>query len=59
MTHDMVEHIKTFIDLASISVLLATLIEKMPEISAFFTTIWVILRIYEWFENRNKRKRKR
>ena len=41
------DHAKTIIDLSSITVVLATLVEWLPAAAALASLIWSIIRIYE------------
>lgn len=41
------EHAKTIVDLSSITVVLATLVEWLPAAAALASLIWSIIRIYE------------
>jgi hypothetical protein len=51
------DHAKSIIDLSSITVVLATLVEWLPAAAALASLIWSIIRIYEtqtvqrWIEN--------
>ena len=40
-------HAKAVIDLSSITVVLATLVEWLPAVAALASLIWSIIRIYE------------
>lgn len=40
-------HAKTIIDVSSITVVLATLVEWLPAVAALASLIWSIIRIYE------------
>ena len=40
-------HAKTIIDLSSITVVLATLVEWLPAAAALASLIWSVIRIYE------------
>jgi len=41
------DHAKTIIDVSSITVVLATLVEWLPAAAALASLIWSIIRIYE------------
>lgn len=41
------DHAKTIIDVSSITVVLATLVEWLPAVAALASLIWSIIRIYE------------
>jgi hypothetical protein len=41
------DHAKTIIDLSSITVVLATLVEWLPAAAALASLIWSLIRIYE------------
>jgi len=41
------DHAKAVIDLSSITVVLATLVEWLPAVAALASLIWSIIRIYE------------
>jgi hypothetical protein len=41
------DHAKTIVDLSSITVVLATLVEWLPAVAALASLIWSIIRIYE------------
>ena len=41
------DHTKTIIDVSSITVVLATLVEWLPAAAALASLIWSIIRIYE------------
>jgi len=41
------DHAKSIIDLSSITVVLATLVEWLPAAAALASLIWSIIRIYE------------
>ena len=41
------DHSKTIIDLSSITVVLATLVEWLPSAAAAASLIWSVIRIYE------------
>ncbi len=41
------DHAKTIVDVSSITVVLATLVEWLPAVAALASLIWSIIRIYE------------
>jgi hypothetical protein len=41
------DHAKTIVDVSSITVVLATLVEWLPAAAALASLIWSIIRIYE------------
>ena len=41
------DHVKTIVDVSSITVVLATLVEWLPAAAALASLIWSIIRIYE------------
>tara|TARA_R110000803_G_scaffold46081_2_gene96769 strand:+ start:579 stop:752 length:174 start_codon:yes stop_codon:yes gene_type:complete len=41
------DHAKTIVDLSSITVVLATLVEWLPAVAALASLIWSVIRIYE------------
>ena len=41
------DHAKTIIDVSSITVVLATLVEWLPAVAALASLIWSVIRIYE------------
>lgn len=41
------DHAKTIIDVSSITVVLATLVEWLPAAAALASLIWSVIRIYE------------
>jgi len=41
------DHAKTIVDLSSVTVVLATLVEWLPAAAALASLIWSIIRIYE------------
>ena len=41
------DHAKTVVDLSSITVVLATLVEWLPAAAAMASLIWSVIRIYE------------
>ncbi len=55
------DHAKTIIDVSSITVVLATLVEWLPAAAALASLIWSVIRIYEtetvqrWFKKCRKR----
>ena len=42
-----IEHSKAIGDSVSIGALVGTMVGKLPEIAAFFTILWTLIRIYE------------
>jgi hypothetical protein len=41
------DHAKTIVDVSSITVVLATLVEWLPAVAALASLIWSVIRIYE------------
>ena len=50
------EQLKAAGDALSLATVLGSLASILPPIAALLTIVWTGLRIYEWFENRRKRK---
>jgi hypothetical protein len=56
-----VEHSKTVADLASVSVVIATLASWLPAVAALISIVWTLIRIYEtktvqgWLGRRNRK----
>jgi len=44
---NMDEHAKQVIDAVSVTGLIATMLEMLPDATAILTFIWILLRIYE------------
>ena len=51
------EHLKVVGDFASGGVVVATIFQWLPAVAAVFSIIYTALRIYEWFEKRNRKSK--
>ena len=54
----MSEHIKTGVDIGSVALVGATLVDMLPAIAAIFSILWSIIRIMETKFVRNLRNRR-
>ena len=45
---------KHFIDMAAAVTAFTTVFHWMPEIAAFFSVVWYVLRIYDWIKSKAK-----
>ncbi len=50
----MSDHMKTTVDISSLLIAGATLIEWLPALAALMSIIWTGIRIYEWRRNRRR-----
>lgn len=48
------ENLKFSLDLASIGVVVATLVSWLPPIAAVASIIWTTIQIYEWYKHKDK-----
>ncbi len=44
----MTDHMKTTVDISSLFIAWATLVEWLPALAALMSIIWTCIRIYEW-----------
>lgn len=47
MKHELSEHTKQLVDLASIVTVVGALVDFLPSVAALFTVIWTGIRIFE------------
>lgn len=58
MKHELSEHTKQLVDLASIVTVVGALVDFLPSVAALFTVIWTGIRIWEtdtvqrWFKRK-------
>ena len=58
MKHELSEHTKHLVDLASIVTVVGALVDFLPSVAALFTVIWTGIRIWEtdtvqgWFKRK-------
>lgn len=48
----MTDHMKTTVDISSLFIAWATLVEWLPALAALMSIIWTGIRIYEWIRKR-------
>jgi len=48
----MTDHMKTTVDISSLLVAWAALVEWLPALAALMSIIWTGIRIYEWIRKR-------
>ena len=48
----MTDHIKTTVDISSLFIAWAALIEWLPALAALLSIVWTGIRIYEWLKQR-------
>jgi len=48
----MTDHIKTTVDISSLFIAWAALIEWLPALAALMSIVWTGIRIYEWWKKR-------
>ena len=48
----MTDHIKTTVDISSLFIAWASLIDWLPALAALLSIIWTGIRIYEWWKKR-------
>ena len=48
----MTDHIKTTVDISSLFIAWAALIDWLPALAALMSAIWSGIRIYEWWRKR-------
>ena len=48
------QHLRFWIDLASLSAVVTTLMGWLPSIAALFSIVWIGIQIFEWDKHRDK-----
>ena len=48
----MTDHIKTTVDISSLFIAWASLIDWLPALAALMSIVWTGIRIYEWWKKR-------
>ncbi len=48
----MTDHVKTAVDVSSLFIAWAALIEWLPALAALMSIVWTGIRIYEWWKKR-------
>ena len=48
----MTDHMKTTVDISSLFVAWAALVEWLPALAALMSIVWTAIRIYEWLKQR-------
>ena len=48
----MTDHMKTTVDISSLFIAWASLIDWLPALAALMSIIWTSIRIYEWWRKR-------
>lgn len=48
----MTDHLKTTVDISSLFIAWASLIDWLPALAALLSIIWTGIRIYEWWKKR-------
>lgn len=55
----MPDHVKAWVDSSSWWVVISSLVGWLPQWAAFASIVWTGIQMYDWYNNKKKRKRKK